>query len=101
MKILVTGVGGQLGFDVMNELAKRGHEGIGSDILAEVTSIDAPYVQMDITDGDAVSKNIKEISKKSNPMRLSIVRHGQRLMRQKMRTSRKKFLQSIQQEQKI
>ena len=36
MKILVTGVGGQLGFDVMNELAKRGHEGIGSDILAEV-----------------------------------------------------------------
>ena len=31
MKILVTGVGGQLGFDVMNELAKRGHEGIGSD----------------------------------------------------------------------
>ena len=41
MKILVTGVGGQLGFDVMNELAKRGHEGIGSDILAEVTSIDA------------------------------------------------------------
>lgn len=61
MKILVTGVGGQLGFDVMNELAKRGHEGIGSDILSEVTSIDAPYVQMDITDGDAVSKNIKEI----------------------------------------
>lgn len=61
MKILVTGVGGQLGFDVMNELAKRDHEGIGSDILAEVTSIDAPYVQMDITDGDAVSKNIKEI----------------------------------------
>ena len=61
MKILVTGVGGQLGFDVMNELAKRCHEGIGSDILAEVTSIDAPYVQMDITDGDAVSKNIKEI----------------------------------------
>lgn len=61
MKILVTGVGGQLGFDVMNELAKRGHEGVGSDILAEVTSIDAPYVQMDITDCDAVSKNIKEI----------------------------------------
>lgn len=97
MKILVTGVGGQLGFDVMNELAKRGHEGIGSDILAEVTSIDAPYVQMDITDGDAVSKNIKEIK----PDAVILVRHGQRLMRQKMRTSRKKFLQSIQQEQKI
>ena len=32
MKVLVTGVGGQLGHDVMNELAKRGYEGVGSDI---------------------------------------------------------------------
>ena len=32
MKVLVTGVGGQLGHDVMNELASRGYEGIGSDI---------------------------------------------------------------------
>ena len=32
MKVLVTGVGGQLGHDVMNELAARGYEGIGSDI---------------------------------------------------------------------
>ena len=32
MKVLVTGVAGQLGHDVMNELAKRGYEGIGSDI---------------------------------------------------------------------
>ena len=31
MKVLVTGVAGQLGHDVMNELAKRGYEGIGSD----------------------------------------------------------------------
>ena len=61
MKVLVTGVGGQLGFDVMNELAKRGYEGVGSDILKEAASIDAPYVQMDITDGEAVLKNIKEI----------------------------------------
>ena len=35
MKIFVTGVGGQLGHDVMNELAKRGYEGIGSDIAPE------------------------------------------------------------------
>ena len=56
-----TMVGGQLGFDVMNELAKRGYEGVGSDILKEAASIDAPYVQMDITDGEAVLKNIKEI----------------------------------------
>ena len=61
MKVLVTGVGGQLGFDVMNELAKRGYEGVGSDILKEAASIDAPYFQMDITDGEAVLKNIKEI----------------------------------------
>ena len=47
MKVLVTGVGGQLGFDVMNELAKRGYEGVGSDILKEAASIDAPYVQME------------------------------------------------------
>ena len=32
MKVLVTGVAGQLGHDVMNELNKRGYDGIGSDI---------------------------------------------------------------------
>ena len=32
MKVLVTGVNGQLGYDVMNELNQRGHEAIGSDI---------------------------------------------------------------------
>ena len=32
MRIFVTGVGSQLGHDVMNELAKRGYEGVGSDI---------------------------------------------------------------------
>ena len=35
MKVLVTGVGGQLGHDVMNELHKRGYEGIGSDLKPE------------------------------------------------------------------
>ena len=29
MKVFVTGVAGQLGHDVMNELNKRGYEGIG------------------------------------------------------------------------
>lgn len=56
MKVLVTGVGGQLGYDVMNELAKRGHTGIGSDILPEVTNLDMEYVQMDITDTDSVNE---------------------------------------------
>lgn len=68
MKFFVTGVGGQLGHDVMNELAKRGYEGVGSDIQPEycgvadgsaVTSM--PYVQLDITDKEAVKKVITEI----------------------------------------
>ena len=67
MKVLVTGTAGQLGHDVMNELAKRGYEGIGSDLAAEYAGIadgtyaqTAPYVSMDITDGEAVMKNILE-----------------------------------------
>lgn len=62
MKVLVTGVGGQLGFDVMNELAKRGHEGIGSDILPEITNSEMEYVQMDITDESAVNEIINKVN---------------------------------------
>lgn len=61
MKVFVTGVAGQLGHDVMNELHKRGYEGVGSDIApvysgaADGTPVTAmPYVAMDITDADAV-----------------------------------------------
>ena len=32
MRVLVTGVKGQLGYDVVNELKKRGMEAIGVDI---------------------------------------------------------------------
>lgn len=60
MKIFVTGVAGQLGHDVMNELAKRGYDGIGSDI-AEDYSGSMPYVSMDITDADCVKKVLLEI----------------------------------------
>ncbi len=60
MKVFVTGVGGQLGYDVMNELNKRGHEGIGSDILDSVNS-PYPYVKLDITNEQEVTKTIKEI----------------------------------------
>ena len=62
MKILVTGVGGQLGHDVMNELHRRGHQGVGSDIAAQYSGIQdgsavcaMPYVAMDITDSAQVS----------------------------------------------
>ena len=69
MKVLVTGVAGQLGHDVMNELAKRGYEGVGSDIapaysgISDGTPVTAmPYVQMDITDEGAVDKLISEVN---------------------------------------
>ncbi len=57
MRFLVTGVGGQLGHDVLNELDKRGYEAVGTDILDEVQS-SFPYVKLDITDESAVSKAI-------------------------------------------
>lgn len=60
MKAFVTGVGGQLGHDVMNELAKRGFEGFGSDILPFVDT-EYPYVQLDITNADAVEKVISRV----------------------------------------
>ncbi len=56
MKLLVTGVAGQLGYDVVNEALKRGFEVIGSDI-ADRPENSAPasgYIQMDITDKDQV-----------------------------------------------
>ena len=68
MKIFITGVGGQLGHDVMNELAKRGYEGVGSDIAPEYSGAadgsavtKMPYVQLDITDKEAVEKVLTEI----------------------------------------
>lgn len=60
MKVLVTGVGGQLGYDVMIELNKRNHEGIGSDILESVP-LDMSYTKLDITDETAVLNTIKNI----------------------------------------
>ena len=50
MKVLVTGVKGQLGFDVVNELTKRGHKAAGVDIA-----------EMDITDKDSVDAVISRV----------------------------------------
>ena len=68
MKVLVTGVAGQLGHDVMNELAKRGYDGIGTDIADSYSGVQdntavvgMPYVRLDITDAESVEKTIKEI----------------------------------------
>ncbi len=69
MKYFVTGVGGQLGHDVMNELHSRGHEGVGSDIQPQYAGVQdssavciMPYVAMDITDAVAVEKIISEVN---------------------------------------
>lgn len=69
MKFFVTGVGGQLGHDVMNELLKRGHEGVGSDVqktysgMADDSAVTkAPYVVLDITDKDTVKKVITKVN---------------------------------------
>lgn len=65
MKVFVTGVAGQLGHDVMNELAKRGLTGIGSDIApaysgaadgSAVTTM--RYIPIDLTDAEAVAARI-------------------------------------------
>lgn len=68
MKVFVTGVAGQLGHDVMNELARRGHEGIGTDLAPEYSGIQdgssvtaMPYVSLDITDAEAVSRVLREV----------------------------------------
>ena len=60
MKVFVTGVCGQLGHDVVNELISRGHEAVGSDITDKYEGADdgsavvtAPYEQLDITDGES------------------------------------------------
>ena len=62
MKVFVTGVGGQLGHDVMNELAHRGYSGVGSDLTPQYSGIAdgsavcaMPYAAMDITDARTVT----------------------------------------------
>lgn len=68
MKFFVTGVNGQLGHDVMNNLILRGHVGVGSDIAlsyngvmdnSEVTT--AEYISLDITNKEAVIKTITAV----------------------------------------
>ncbi len=68
MKVLVTGVAGQLGHDVVNELHRRGIEAVGSDIAPVYSGADdgsfavsAPYVKMDITDEACVRKTFAEV----------------------------------------
>lgn len=68
MKVFVTGAGGQLGHDVMNELHARGYEGVGSDIAPVYSGVadgsavtKMPYVSMNITDAEAVKTVISQV----------------------------------------
>ena len=68
MKVFVTGVGGQLGHDVVNALIARGHEAVGSDIapvysgIADGSAVTrAPYFPLDITDSAAVSALLEQL----------------------------------------
>ena len=69
MKVFVTGVAGQLGHDVMNELAGRGYKGIGSDLAPRYSGVQdgsavtrMPYISLDITDGKAVERTVRKIA---------------------------------------
>lgn len=68
MTVLVTGVSGQLGHDIMNELDARGYQGVGSDIQPEYSGIQdgsavtkMPYVPMDITHRETVDRVISAV----------------------------------------
>ena len=67
MKVFVTGVCGQLGHDVVNELISRGHEVTGSDVTPSYAGVEdgsavvsAPYASLDITDREAVLKTVRD-----------------------------------------
>jgi dTDP-4-dehydrorhamnose reductase len=59
MKVLVTGTSGQLGYDVMEELARRGYGGVGAD--RSETEAEFEHVVLDITDKERVLKVVQEL----------------------------------------
>ncbi len=68
MKVLITGVNGQLGHDCVNELVGRGHAVVGSDLAEKYFGVadgfaveDIPYIPLDITDRSAVEKTVLKI----------------------------------------
>lgn len=60
MKVLVTGTSGQLGFDVMEELAKRSYEGVGAD--RSDSDAEFEHVIIDITDREKVFQVVKDVN---------------------------------------
>jgi len=62
MKVFVTGVAGQLGHDVVNELKKRGHVAVGSDVVEPAESKADEMVLLDITDAFAVEEVLTRVN---------------------------------------
>ena len=77
MKVLVTGAKGQLGHDIMDELAKRNIEGIGVDVE-----------EMDITDAETVRRVITE-SKADAVIHCAAFTDGGRERKKKWSSARK------------
>lgn len=61
MKIFVTGIGGQLGYDVVSELTNRGHSVIGSDI-SDTLDTECSYIPLDITDENKVYNTMDSLN---------------------------------------
>lgn len=68
MKVFVTGIGGQLGHDVINELVKRGHQAVGSDLAESYSGVqdgsavcNVEYYSLDITDRAAVQQVLQAV----------------------------------------
>ena len=85
MKFLVTGVNGQLGHDVMNEIIKRGHDGVGSDIAPIYTGVadsfpvtTMPYVALDITNKVVTENHLKTLMITHNMK--DAIKYGNRLI---------------------
>ena len=85
MKIFVTGVGGQLGYDVLNELKRRGYDCVGSDIIEKS---DENYVQLDIIDKAAVNTVLSG----KNFTRLFIVPRRLRLLQWRTKKIRRRLV---------
>lgn len=67
MRVLVTGVGNQLGHDIMNELYRQRHFAIGTDVQEEYPGVDdrsaaalSTYTKLDISDIKEASMVLKK-----------------------------------------